>query len=387
MISDTGQGSERVSQRSELGVRSALDGGKYRQTRQVLTLATMNASAQTGRDRGRRVRRAVLDLAVVPEGTTSSDALAATTALARRAEELGYERFWVAEHHNFPTIASTSPPVLMAHLAASTSRIRIGSGGVMLPNHPALVVAEQFAMLEALHPGRIDLGIGRAPGTDPATAAALRRSAGLGADDFPSELIDVMGMLGDRRRERGAWDRFRATPSLESCPEIVLLGSSAFSAQLAGLLGLRYAFAHHFDVGTSISTLDAVELYRKSFHPSPTLGEPYIIVTAGVLAAETAERAEYLAGPARLSMLALRTGRRLVLMAPEDAARHPDRAVAAAVPTNRIVGDPASVGERLRALADETGADELMISTMTFGPAERIATLEIVADIWNRTFG
>ena len=206
----------------------------------------------------------------------------------KRAEELGFDRFWVAEHHNFPTIASTSPPVLMAHLAASTSRIRIGSGGVMLPNHPALVVAEQFAMLEALHPGRIDLGIGRAPGTDPATAAALRRSpAGLGADDFPSELIDVMGMLGDRRRDQGAWDRFKATPALDSCPEIVLLGSSGFSAQLAGMLGLRYAFAHHFDVGTAISMLDAVELYRESFRPSAVLDEPYMIVTAGVLAAET----------------------------------------------------------------------------------------------------
>jgi len=216
------------------------------------------------RDR-RRVRRSVLDLAVVPEGATSAAALADTTALAQRAEELGFDRFWVAEHHNFPTIASTSPPVLMAHLAASTSKIRIGSGGVMLPNHPALVVAEQFAMLEALHPGRIDLGVGRAPGTDPATAAALRRSpSGLGAEDFPNELIDVMGMLGDRRRERGAWDRFKATPGLDSCPEIVLLGSSDFSAQLAGMLGLRYAFAHHFDVGTAISTLDAVALYRES---------------------------------------------------------------------------------------------------------------------------
>ena len=215
------------------------------------------------------VRRSVLDLAVVPDGATSADALAETTALARRAEGLGFDRFWVAEHHNFPTIASTSPAVLIAHLAASTSRIRIGSGGVMLPNHPALVVAEQFALLEALHPGRIDLGIGRAPGTDPATAAALRRSPqGLGAEDFPNELIDLMGLLGDRRREHGAWDRFRATPQLSSSPEIVLLGSSEYSAQLAGILGLPYAFAHHFDIGTSISTLDAIALYRQSFRAS-----------------------------------------------------------------------------------------------------------------------
>jgi luciferase family oxidoreductase group 1 len=331
---------------------------------------------------GRGLCRSVLDLAVVPDGSSTRAALTETTALARRAEELGYHRFWVAEHHNFPTIASTSPPVLMAHLAASTSRIRIGSGGVMLPNHPSLVVAEQFAMLEALHPGRIDLGIGRAPGTDPATAAALRRTPlGLGAEDFPSELLDLMGMLGDRRREHGAWERFRATPELSSTPEIVLLGSSGYSAQLAGMLGLPYAFAHHFDVGTAISTLDAVELYRESFRPSSVLDAPYTIVTAGVLAADTIDQAEYLAAPARLAMLALRTGRRLQLLSPAAAAHHPDLAMAQAMPSNRIVGDAELVADRLADLAARTDANELMISTMTHGLAERIATLEIVADV------
>ena len=157
--------------------------------------------------------RSVLDLSTVSAGRTSGEALADTTTLAQRAEALGYERFWVAEHHNMATVASTSPPVLIAHLAAATSSIRIGSGGVMLPNHAPLVVAEQFAMLEALHPGRIDLGIGRAPGTDPATAAALRRSPDLlGAEDFPRDLLDLMGLLGDERVERGEWSRFRATP-------------------------------------------------------------------------------------------------------------------------------------------------------------------------------
>jgi luciferase family oxidoreductase group 1 len=350
----------------------------------------MSVTAPTDRvdhvDGGRHiVRRSVLDLAVVPDGATSADALAETTVLARRAEQLGFDRFWVAEHHNFPTIASTSPPVLIAHLAASTSRIRIGSGGVMLPNHPALVVAEQFALLEALHPGRIDLGIGRAPGTDPATAAALRRSPqGLGAEDFPNELIDLMGLLGDRRREHGAWDRFRATPQLSSSPEIVLLGSSEYSAQLAGILGLPYAFAHHFDVGTSISTLDAIALYRQSFRSSAAIDEPYTIVTAGVLAAETVERAEYLAAPARLAMLALRTGRRPSLISPEEAALHPDLGVATTMPSNRIVGDPDLVSERLAILVEQTKADEVMISTMTHGLEERIGTLGIVADIWTR---
>ena len=332
-----------------------------------------------------RLHRSVLDLAMVPTGTSSQDALGDTTALARRAEQLGYERFWVAEHHNMATVASTSPPVLMAHLAASTSRIRIGSGGVMLPNHPALVVAEQFAMLEALHPGRIDLGVGRAPGTDPATAAALRRTPGaLGAEDFPNELIDVMGLLGDRRRDRGAWDRFRATPHLATSPQVVLLGSSAFSAQLAGMLGLRYAFAHHFDVGTAIGTLDALELYRESFRPSAALDEPYTIVTAGVLAAATTKQAEFLAGPARLAMLALRTGRRMSLLSPEEAAEQPDLELATSMPSNRIVGDADVVNEALGALAEGTGADELMISTMTHGLAERLTTLEIVAEHWAR---
>ena len=350
----------------------------------------MSVTAPTDRSAGSRerrkpVRRSVLDLAVVADGSSSSAALAETTAVARRADELGFDRFWVAEHHNFPTIASTSPPVLIAHLAASTSRIRVGSGGVMLPNHPALVVAEQFALLEALHPGRIDLGIGRAPGTDPATAAALRRSPhGTGAEDFPHELIDLMGLLGDRRRDSGMWDRFLATPQLTSTPEIVLLGSSEYSAQLAGVLGLPYAFAHHFDVGTAIGTLEAVSLYRRSFRPSPARDQPYTIVTAGVLAAETAERAEYLAAPARLAMLSLRSGRRMSLVSPAQAARHPDLAIAMAMPSNRIVGDPDIVAERLGALADRTHADELMISTMTHGVEERIGTLEIVADIWAR---
>ena len=337
-----------------------------------------NSSPQS---RPARWRRSILDLAVTPDGSTSAGALAETTELARRAESLGYHRFWVAEHHNMPTVASTSPAVLIAHVAASTSTIRVGSGGVMLPNHPPLVVAEQFALLEALHPGRIDLGIGRAPGTDPATAAALRRTpAGLGAEDFPAELVDLMGLLGDRRRDHGAWDRFRATPAATSSPEVVLLGSSGYSAQLAGLLGLPFAFAHHFDIGTSISTVDAAEWYRQSFAPSVTLDEPYFIVTAGVLAADTDDEAEHLAGPARLAMLAMRTGRRLTLLSPEQAAVHPDMEVARAMPSNRIVGDAETVAERLDELVTITDADEVMVSTMTYGLAERVRTLELVAD-------
>jgi luciferase family oxidoreductase group 1 len=326
------------------------------------------------------IHRSVLDLSLVSQGATSGDALRDTTRLALQAEALGYHRFWVAEHHNLATVASTSPAVLIAHVAAATTRIRVGSGGVMLPNHAALVVAEQFAMLEALHPGRIDLGIGRAPGTDPATAAALRRTADpFGAEEFPRQLLDLMGLLGDRRVAAGAWDRLTATPVATSRPEVVLLGSSGYSAELAGRLGLGFAFAHHFDVP---GTLEAVAWYRQHFEPSAVLDEPYAIVTAGVLAADDAEQAEYLAAPARLAMLGIRTGRRMPLMRPEDADRHPDMSLARSMPSNRIVGDAATVGAALAELIDRTAADEIMISTMTHGLAERVRTLEIVAEQW-----
>src|SRR5829696_2901325 len=265
-------------------------------------------------------------------------------------------------------------------LAASTSSIRIGSGGVMLPNHAPLVVAEQFAMLEALHPGRVDLGIGRAPGTDPATAAALRRSPDLlGAEDFPRDLLDLMGLLGDERVEHGAWSRFRATPAATSSPQIVLLGSSGYSAQVAGQLGLGFGFAHHFDTG---GVLEACALYRESFRPSPELAEPYTIVTAGVLAADDREQAEYLSGPARLAILGIRTNRRTPLLPPDEAAVHPDIEVARSMPSSRIVDDGPGAVARLTELAEQTQASELMISTMTYGLPERIRTLELLAEHW-----
>jgi luciferase family oxidoreductase group 1 len=322
----------------------------------------------------------VLDLAFVSEGGGSADALAATTRLAQRAEQLGYQRFWVAEHHNMPTIASTSPPVLIAHVAASTSTIRVGSGGVMLPNHPPLVVAEQFAMLEALNPGRIDLGIGRAPGTDPATAAALRRSPdALGAEDFPRHLIDLMGLLGDPRTDTGLWERFRATPVPAGTPEVVLLGSSDYSARLAGLLGLPFAFAHHFDTG---GTLTAVEVYRSSFEPSAARAEPYTIVTAAALVAETAAEAAWQSGPGRLMMLNLRLGRTRSLPSPEAAAADPNYAKAMEMPTNRLAGTPDVVTAALADLRDATRADELMVTAVAHGLDARIRSLELLAQSW-----
>ena len=256
----------------------------------------------------------VLDLAPVAEGTDNAAALARTTALARRTEELGYHRFWVAEHHNMPGIASSAPAVPIAHLAAATSTIRLGSGGVMLPNHAPLVVAEQFGTLVALHPGRIDLGIGRAPGTDQITALALRRSVdALSAEDFPQELARLVGYF-----EAGSGTpRVVAVPGRGDAPAIWLLGSSDFSARLAGMLGLPFSFAHHFSAANTDLALD---LYRSEFRPSRWLVEPYAMVAVNAVCAETDERAEWLAGPSGLAFLRLRQGRPVRLPTPEQAA-------------------------------------------------------------------
>jgi luciferase family oxidoreductase group 1 len=322
----------------------------------------------------------VLELATVGTCQSTAEALAATRHVARAAERLGYLRLWVAEHHNMPAVASTNPPVLIAHLAAATERIRIGSGGVMLPNHASLVVAEQFALLEALHPGRIDLGIGRAPGTDPQTAIALRRDpAALSTEDFPQHLLDLLGLLGDQRIDGGLAERFTATPAAQSSPSVLLLGSSGFSAQLAGALGLPFAYAHHFG---GPHTLAAVGLYRDSFQASPVLDQPYTIVTANALAADTEDEARRLALPGQLMRLAIRTNRLRPLHSPEEAAVDPERTAAEAMPSNAIVGTPQAVVEQLRELAGETGADELMISASTYGAAERTRSLELIAAAW-----
>ena len=322
----------------------------------------------------------VLDLAVVNEGGTSAQALAATTALAQRADQLGCHRFWVAEHHNMPLVASTTPPVLMAHLAARTERIRVGSGGIMLPNHAPLVVAEHVAALEALHPGRIDLGLGRAPGTSQETALALRRSVQLlGAEDFPRDVLDLMGLLGDVRGEGGLWETFAATPAATSSPQILLLGSSGFSAQLAARLGLPFVFAHHFDQG---GALEAVELYRDGFRPSPVLEQPYMIVTANVLVADTDAQADFQAGPSKLMSYRIRSGRFGPLLSPEVAATQPDMRMAANVPTNRVTGSPASARGQLDRLLTRTGADELMVTTVAHGLDVRLRSLELLAGAW-----
>ena len=320
----------------------------------------------------------MLDLAPIPAGRSAGEALRATIALARDAERLGFMRFWVAEHHGMPGIASSSPPVLIAHIAEATSRIRVGSGGVMLPNHTSLVIAEQFGMLEALHPGRIDLGIGRAPGTDQFTALALRRTMeGLSAENFPAELLDLIQLFtgGD------APARITATPGLGDMPAIWLLGSSGYSAQLAGLLGLPFSFAHHF---SSANTVPTLTLYRENFRPSQWLERPHAMVAVNAICADTDDRAEWLAGPAALSFLRLRTGRPQPLASPEEAAAYPyapgERELAWGRFAGQALGSPDTVRAQLAGLLERTGADELMLTTMVYDIADRIRSFELVTE-------
>ena len=330
-----------------------------------------------------QVPLSVLDLAPVPDGGNAGDALRATIDLARHAERLGFHRFWVAEHHNMPGIASSAPPVLIGHLADATTTMRAGSGGVMLPNHVSLVVAEQFGMLEALHPGRIDLGIGRAPGTDQVTAAALRRSPeALSADDFPDQLMDLLGYFTGRWPDGHPFAQITAVPGRGYQPAMWLLGSSGYSAQVAGLLGLPFAFAHHF---SPANTLPALALYREHFRPSEALDRPYAMVAAAVVCADTDDRARWLAGSGALSFLKLRSGRPEPLPSPEEAEAYPythlERAFILDRLATQIIGAPGTVRRGLTELLKATAADELMLTTMVFDPADRLRSFELIADL------
>ena len=324
----------------------------------------------------------VLDLAPVGEGSSPAAALRASLVLAGEAERLGYRRYWVAEHHNMPGIASSSPPVLLAHAGGVTSTIRLGSGGVMLPNHAPLVVAEQFGMLEALHPGRIDLGIGRAPGTDQLTARALRRSpAALAVDDFPEQLIELFGYFDGAFPEGHPYRHIRATPGLGYRPAVWLLGSSDYSARAAGLLGLPFSFAHHF---AADNTLEAVAAYRDAFRPSEHLGAPYVMLGVSVLCAATDDEARWLAGPGALAFLRLRRGRPGRYPTPEEAAEYnftpQEREVVRRWTGSHVVGSPEPVRRQLAELVERTDADELMVTTMTHGSAERLRSYRLVAE-------
>jgi luciferase family oxidoreductase group 1 len=322
----------------------------------------------------------VLDLATVATGSSPARALAETTQLAGVAEQLGYKRLWVAEHHGMPAVASSAPPVLIAHLASVTSAIRIGSGGVMLPNHSPLVVAEQFGTLEALHPGRIDLGLGRAPGTDLTTARALRRRGDLGADDFPNDVVELIGYLADND---SLPSHPASVPGRGYLPEVWLLGSSLFSAELAGILGLPYSFAYHF----SPRLVDeAIARYRSSFQPSVFLTEPHTMVAVAVLCAPSEEEARWLSQSSALSILQLRTGRLGLFPSPEEAASYPysaaDRALIVDAMATHVTGDPETVRQGLFQLQRRTGADEIMLSTRAHSFEARARSLELVAEAW-----
>ncbi len=326
----------------------------------------------------------VLDLAPVSSGSTVGEALRASIELAARAEQLGYHRLWVAEHHNMPGIASSAPAVLLAHLASATSTIRLGSGGVMLPNHSPLVVAEQFGMLEALHPGRIDLGIGRAPGTDQLTAQALRRTNRLAADDFPEQLTELRGYFSGQLPPTHPFHRVTAVPGRGDEPELWLLGSSDYSAYAAGVLGLPFSFAHHF---MAANTMPALAVYRQAFEPSAELAEPYAMLGVAVICAETDEQARRLAKPGLVSFVRLRQGRPTALPSQDEADEHVftplEQALVDERIGNQIVGSPETVRRELVALADRTGVQELMLTTMVHRPADRIRSYELIAEAFD----
>jgi luciferase family oxidoreductase group 1 len=322
----------------------------------------------------------VLDLAPVVAGSSPAEALRRSIQLAQHAEALGYRRFWVAEHHNMPGVASSAPAVLLAHVAAATSRLRVGSGGVMLPNHAPLVIAEQFGTLEALHPGRIDLGLGRAPGTDLATARALRRTVPTGgADDFARQVQDLFGFFRDGFAAGHPYADITPVPARGYLPEVWILGSSDYGAQLAGLLGLPFSFAYHF---APDNLAVALERYRAAFRPSAAFQRPHVMVAASVLVAESDEEADWLAGPARLNVLRIRTNRRAPLPTPEEAAAYPysdaERAALALWTASHVVGSPTTARAQLADLLERTGADELMIATSAHGFGDRERSLSLL---------
>ncbi len=324
----------------------------------------------------------VLDLAPIVSGSSGPEALKNTLDLARHVDRLGYTRYWLAEHHNMPSIASSAPEIMIGQVARVTERIRVGSGGIMLPNHASLKVAEHFRTLEALFPGRIDLGIGRAPGTDPRTALALRGSRrGLHAEDFPEQLDDLFRFAGDGFPEDHQYHGIAAMPVDAPLPPVWLLGSSGYSARLAAQLGLGFGFAAHFSAYDPVA---AIQSYRAGFTRTGLLKEPQAILTLSVICAETAERAEYLAGTVDLFWLRFSRGELGPQPSPEEALAYPwtpeERAHAAARRAMHIIGDPDTVRAQILDLVARSGATEVMISANIHSHAERLRSYELLAD-------
>jgi luciferase family oxidoreductase group 1 len=323
----------------------------------------------------------LLDLSPVSAGSTAAQALRNTLDLARFADQLGYTRYWVAEHHNLPAIASSAPEIMIGQIGAVTSRIRVGSGGVMLPNHAPLMVAERFKVLEALFPGRIDLGLGRAPGTDPATSYMLRRRQGISEEDDFLERFQELMLLETRAFPPGhPFHAVRAMPADVPLPPIFLLGSSDYSARLAGQIGAAFAFAHHF---ANFDASEAMRLYRDSFRPSPSHDKPYAILATHVVCADTDKEAERLAATVDLNFVRRAKGEYMPLASPEDAAAYDyapvDKARIAQNRSRLSVGAPKTVKTRLDPLIAATQADELMVTTMIYDHHARKRSYQLLA--------
>lgn len=318
----------------------------------------------------------LLDLSPVPEGQTAGDALRYSVELAQAAEGAGYHRYWLAEHHNMPGIASAATAVVIGHVAAATSTIRVGSGGIMLPNHAPLMVAEAFGTLATLHPNRIDLGLGRAPGTDQATMRALRRYMAP-EDSFPQDVQELLAYLGDTPP-----GPVRAVPGQGTHVPVWILGSSLFGAQLAAHLGLPYAFASHFAPSMLEAALD---IYRNTFKPSPYLDKPYAMVAAGVCAADTDEQANFLRSSQLLGFARLRTGKPGKLPRPVDDVRAEIPAPVLAAVNEALgcsaTGSAESVEQQLRAIIDKYQPDELMVTGMIHDHASRVRSFDIAAGV------
>ena len=320
----------------------------------------------------------VLDLAPINEGEDAATAFRNARGLARHAERLGYRRFWMAEHHSMPGIASAATAVALGYVAEGTSTIRIGAGGIMLPNHSPLQVAEQFGTLASLYPGRIDLGVGRAPGTDQAAAYAMRRNLGADPNQFPRDVVELIHYFDPP----APGQRVRAIPGEGLAVPVWILGSSLFGAQLAAMLGLPYAFASHF---APQQMMEAIRVYRETFKPSERLREPYVMLGFNLFAADTDEEAMFLASSVQQAFVALRTGQPTQL-------KPPVRDYLASLPPQHqaqleqmlscsAIGSPARVRDAVEAFVARTGADELMITSQIHDQAARLRSYELLADI------
>lgn len=318
----------------------------------------------------------VLDLATIVEGQGPADAFKRSLALARHAEQLGYTRYWFAEHHNMESVASSATAVLIGHVAGGTSTIRVGSGGVMLPNHAPLIIAEQFGTLASLFPGRIDLGLGRAPGTDPVTSYALRRSLKGDVDDFPNDVVELINYLGPRDEKA----RVRAIPGEGTEVPVWLLGSSTYSAQLSAMLGLPFGFASHF---APTYLQEALQIYRTQFKPSRFLQQPYALACVNVIAADTDEEAQHLATSFYQMALGMIRNKRKPLQPPiptmEDVWSEPEEAAIRHMTQYSFVGNPARVKEDLQTFLNATGIDEIMITSHIYDIRAKMRSYELVA--------